>query len=408
MEHSHVMGGSTAARRIHCTASLQAEAKIPDDTTSDYAMQGTVFHSAMEMMLTALDPDAPDYDKEYRQVLRDLKGNDLGYGEQWAITAEQIDTKIIPAWKAFIEVISIYPVDDWFIEQQVSLDDHIPGAFGTSDLLLRDRKNRLHVLDWKFGDGVPVPVEGNLGLTFYGAAALYDPDPELIEFCEGVEEVVFHIVQPRVGSNEVLYTWEIDVAYLDNFVDRAEIAMVEARGENPPFKAGDHCLWCKAKIKCDEYARMGDEALSTQPEGMTVIELAAAIKKADLLTGWIKAVYKKAFEEAEKGVSIPGSKLVNKKPSRAWKDQVKAEKALRSARFKISKMFKKNFISPTQLEKENKKLYDRIEEDQVHLYSSGLTLVRDSDKRPAVVSSMDLLANALEKTEPEKEKEKEK
>lgn len=405
MKHSHVMGGSTAARRINCIGSLKAEAAFnkPDKPPTEYAMRGTVLHAAMEMMLITLDPDAKNYLETYQQVLNDLEGNDLGYGEQWAITPEQINNKIVPAWEAFLEVKEKYSLDDWFIEQQVSLDDQIPGAFGTADLILKDTSNRLHILDWKFGDGVPVPVEGNMGLTFYAAAALYDPDPELIEFCSDVENVALHIVQPRVGSNKVLHTWETDTAYVENFIDIAEEAMTKARGVNPPLKPGDYCRWCNAQINCSAYKNMSSEVLKVKPEDLTELELSEALKKAELLSIWIKNVFEKAQQELEKGVIIPGYKLVNKKPRRAWKDVEAAEKALRSARFKVAKMFSKKLISPTQLEKEDKKLYQRIAKKHVHMHSSGVTVANDLDERPAVTSSMDLLTNALEKSDRKQE-----
>jgi hypothetical protein len=63
-------------------------------------------------------------------------------------------------------------------------------------------------------------------------------------------------------------------------------------------------------------------------------------------------------------------------------------------------MYKRTLLTPAQMEKAIPKLYGEVLSDLVVLKSSGLTVVPDSDKRAAVASSMELLANAI----PEQEK----
>lgn len=395
MEHSHVMGGSTATQRINCLGSLQLEAKAPPKPPSDYATQGSVLHSAMELLLTALDPESRSYEKEYRKALKDLEGQDLGYGEEWAITAEHIKTKIMPAWHAFIEVLNTYELDDWFIEQRVSLEAVIPGAFGTSDLLAIDKERRLHVLDWKFGDGVAVPVEGNMGLAFYAAAAMYDPEPELVDFCKDITGVVMHIVQPRAGANQVLWTWETDEDFIEAFVDQADNAMREANKPDAPCKTGDWCRWCAAKPICPAYGALASDALSKPPKTMTAVELGHYLAIAEQLKSWIDDVYTLAQSELEGGAAVPGWKLVQKRASRSWINEAEVVTLLRRRKVKIDEMYKRTLITPAQAEKKLPKLYSKVLGDLVHSQSSGLTVVSDTDKRAAVTSTMDLLANVL-------------
>jgi hypothetical protein len=389
------MGGSTAAQRINCLASLKLEEKAPPKPQSDYATQGNVFHSAMELLLTALDPESANYEKEYRKALKDLEGQDLGYGEQWAITPEQITTKIIPAWHAFIQILNAYELQDWFIEQRVSLEEVIPGAFGTSDLIGIDINNRLHVLDWKFGEGVSVGVEGNMALAFYAAAALYDTEPELVEFCSDITSVVFHIVQPRVGVNQVLWTWETDEAFIEAFVDQAAAAMERAVRPDAPCKTGDWCRWCAAKPICPAYGELASEALSKPPKSMTAVELGHWLSVAEQLKSWIDDLYTLAQGEMETGAAVPGYKLVQKRASRSWINEAEVAKILRRRKIKIDEIYKRTLLSPAQAEKKLPKLYSKVLADLVHSQSSGLTVVSDTDKRSAVTSTMDLLANAL-------------
>ena len=388
--HSSVMGGSNAGQRVNCPGSYALEQKMPEPPESPYAIQGSVFHTAMEMLLTADPRNA----KELKAVTDDLIGNDLGYGDEWAITLEQINAKILPAWDAWKALVSEYNIDDYFIEVRVSLDTVIPKAFGTVDVLAKDTSKCLHVVDWKFGDGVPVPVEGNMQGLFYAGGALYDEDPEIKEFCEDVSAVAIHIIQPRVGDESVLHTWVTDEATIEQFIDQAVVAVDKATKPDAPIKAGGHCRWCRAKPVCPAHTEAATDALSKSPDAMTATELSAALQQADMLKTWIADVYALAQRELEQGAAVPGYKLVQKQPRRVWVDPEAAEKALRAAKVKVGVMFKRTLLSPTQIQKAVPKVYDTIS-DMVDLRSSGLTVVPDSDKREAVVDQFALLHEAL-------------
>lgn len=393
-EHSNVMGGSTASRRINCIGSYQAEKDIPGEE-SEYAIRGSMLHAAMELILTA----DPQDNNELVAVLSDLDGQDLGFDHE-PIDNDLIQNKLLPAWEAWMDVRDEYELDDWFIETRVSFGDIIPGAFGTSDVIAKDKARRLHVLDWKFGDGVPVPVEGNYGLGFYAGGALYDEDPELMEFCDDVTGIVLHIVQPRVGDSTVLHTWETTEEWVESLVGIAANAVAEALLPNPVRTPGPWCQFCKARVTCDAQQALATQALANAPKSMTSVELSQAMTMAMQLKSWISEVVKLAQAEAESGAVIPGFKLVNKRPTRVWTDEAEAEKLFRNAKVKVSDFKTSKLISPTQAEKLNKRLYADKLSDIVVMHSSGLTLVPESDRRQAVVSGAELLANAL----PEQEK----
>ncbi len=392
LEHSHVMGGSTAKRRINCPGSLQAEKASPEQATSEFAIRGSMLHAAMELLLTA---DPANMTEAY-PLLDELVGQDLGFGEAYEITTELVADKITPALEAWFTVRDSYEWDDWFIEQRVSLESVVPGAFGTTDLLGKDLQKRLHVLDWKFGDGIVVPVEGNEGLGFYAGSALYDDDEELKEFCDDITGVVLHIVQPRVGSDIVLHTWETTEDWIEKLVDQINGAMALARSDDPPLKAGSWCQFCRARVTCSAQQALASMALSNAPKSMTSVDLGAAMTMAQQLKTWIAEVVKLAQAEAEGGAVIPGYKLVNKRPTRVFTDLELAEKRLRNKKIKVGDMYNRKLISPPQAEKLlGKELYGSLLSDIVVMHSSGTTLVADSDKRQAIVSSTELLAAAL-------------
>lgn len=398
-EHSHVMGGSTAERRINCPGSLHLEKAVPDKESSEFAERGSMLHAAMELLLTADPQDAYELDK----MLHELKGQNLGF-DGHEITHELIVEKIKPAWGAWCNLLVDYDLQDWFIEQRVSLEVVVPGAFGTADILAKDGLGRLHVIDWKFGDGIVVPAKENMALLFYAAAALYDESPELVEFTDNIhEEIGLHIIQPRIGQDTVLDSWIVHESIVEKLVDMAAAAIDKAAHDDPPLKPGKWCGFCKARPMCPAQTALATDALSKSPESLSGIELAHAMQMADQLQGWIKEVYRLAQNELEQGASIPGYKLVNKLPRRVWTDPKEAEKRLRASTHKVADIFTKTLISPTQAEKLDARLYNRKLHDIVSMHSSGVTIAPDSDRRQAVVSSAQLLANALPKQKQKQE-----
>jgi hypothetical protein len=353
-----------------------------------------MLHAAMEMLIVA-DPDSV---KAAEPLLADLIGQDLGY-DGHEITQDLVDTKLRPALAAWLEICETYGIDDWFIEEKVSLEALVPGAFGTPDVIAKDREGRFHDLDWKFGDGYEVEVVANDAAAFYTACVKYSDDPELKAFFGEPTGYVFHIVQPRVGGESVYKSWETTDEWLEKWLDQTIEAADAAQQKNPPVKAGKWCKWCRAKPICPAHARMADEALSKEPDAMTSVELADALRKAELLKSWIADVFRLAQAELERGAAVPGWKLVQKMPRRTWRDPAAAEAAMRKARIKVGDIYKKTLLSPTQLQKLKPKLYDKLQSDLVVLHSSGVTVVHDTDKREALSSGMDLLAHAMTKTD---------
>jgi hypothetical protein len=99
---------------------------------------------------------------------------------------------------------------------------------------------------------------------------------------------------------------------------------------------------------------------------------------------WIGAVRKEAMDRALRGEVIEGFKLVQKRPMRKWAAD---DDTVRMVAFDsmIDPMTQPTLRSPADLEKligaqQFKLLFARL----VEYVSSGLTLVAESDRRPAV------------------------
>ena len=399
-EHSHVMGGSTAARRIHCPGSYKYESQVPDKGSSEYADRGSMLHAAMELLLN----EDPANVKEAQPLLNQLVGQNMGF-EGHEITDELIATKISPALYAWWEIDKEYGIEEIFIEQKVSLQTILPGAFGTADIIGRDKSGRLHVLDWKFGDGVPVPVENNLGAGFYAAGVLYDEEePELNEFCQTLPpvdeplEVVLHIIQPRAGYDEYRFTWHTDDKWIESVVNMIVEAGEKMKLDEPPLATGDWCKFCSAKVFCPEYQKLTVAVQGKEPANMSSVELADFLNKAILIDGWVKELWSYAQSQAEQGVQIPGFKLVKGRAgNRKFEDEAEAEAICKKSRVKADAMYDKKLKSPTQLEQTAPNVYKKKLAKLVTRAEGKLTLVPDTDSRPAVEGSMQLLGAELTK-----------
>ena len=152
--HSSLVGGSTASRVINCPGSVALVAKMPPKPSSKYADEGTLLHDVMSDLLSS--------DKRVADFLG-RKYNDI------VLTQDLIDEKIAPALEALNEIDPDMKME-LEVESRVGYGDLIPEAFGSTDVIGRLGKRTI-VLDWKFGDGVPVPAENNKQLLFYAAAA---------------------------------------------------------------------------------------------------------------------------------------------------------------------------------------------------------------------------------------------
>ncbi len=383
--HSSIMGGSTAAQRIYCPGSYKLEKKMPKSGDSTYAKEGTALHHAMEHILLELEPGASATE------LLGMVFNDT------VITHDHIDNKIEPALDAFREICAKYGELDYLIEFKGSLDKVIPGAFGTVDLLGKFKNGPILNLDWKFGDGVPVSVEGNMQLGFYAGCALYSEDPEIIDMLGSTEAVtiIFAIVQPRRGVEGPCYElWETTDEWVEDFLDLALEGYNQAISDDAPIKAGSHCRWCDAKPICPAKQAIIGEAESTRPESMDATSLAKLMDKADELEDWVKSVRKLLRTELDNGATVPGWKLVPKRASRVYTDQVKAQGVL-VRQLKTEAAHKpREIISPAQAEKKlGKQKYSKLLSKYVTLVSSGDTLAKDDDPRPDAGDAVTQLGN---------------
>jgi hypothetical protein len=373
VQHSNIVGGSTAKRVINCPGSVALVQKMPPKPSSKYADEGTLLHNVMAELIMSEEP--PDFYLGTRY-------------EDQILTPELVEEKIWPALRA-LDIIDPDQKMEIEAETRVSFGDLLPGVFGSTDLIGR-LGNRAVVLDWKFGDGVMVEAEENPQLMFYAAAAMRTPEAKWA--FDGATEIEMVIVQPPEVRR-----WVTTPERIAKFENELVVAVKTALKENAPLTAGDHCRWCAGKPICPKMTGAVDRALKVQIEALPAAQISTYLKNADMLEDWIRDLRALALQMLESGAKLPEYKLVAKRAIRSWTDEEKAKVALFAYGLTESEVVEASVVSPAKAEKALKKRKIGLPEDLVVAISSGNTLASVDDPRPEVMLLGKQLNAALSK-----------
>jgi hypothetical protein len=372
MQHSKIVGGSTAKRVIACPGSVALVDTVPPKPSSSYADEGTLLHDTIASVLESdLDP--------YSTV-------GTTYADS-VLTEALVDDKLIPALRALDEIDPKGEME-YAVESRVGFGDFLPDVFGSTDLLGRIG-DRAIVLDWKFGDGVAVEATENAQLLFYAAAA--KRTAETAWAFDGAKEVELIIVQPPF----VIKRWVTTLDRVDAFEKELAAAVKIAMRPDAPLASGDHCKWCAAKPVCPVMTGAVDRALKVKVDALPMDQIAYYLEQAPLVESFIKDLQQLAHGLLEDGHKVPGWKLVNKRAMRQWINEDKAVAFLSSAG--VDAWAEPKPLSPAQAEKALKKANIELPADLIVAVSSGSTLAPESDSRPEVLQIGQILAKALSK-----------
>ena len=372
MQHSSIVGGSTAKRVINCPGSVALVNKMPPKPSSKYADEGTLLHNVIAMVMES--------NREPEDFIGH-KYNDL------ELTSALVEEKLRPALDLFNQIDEGYTME-YMVETEVSFGPVLPGVFGSTDLMGRVG-DVAYVIDWKFGDGVVVEAEENPQLMFYAAAAMRTAKSKWV--FDGAKEVECVIIQPPFVKR-----WRTSFDRIRQFERELFHAVKIAQTETAPLSAGEHCRWCAAKPVCPQQTGAAERALKQQIADLPMEQIAAYLSKADAIEQWLTDVRALALQVLESGGSVPGYKLVAKRATRQWTDEAAAKAAL-LADLPESEVVETSLVSPAQAEKKLKKLKKALPEGVVVSISSGNTLASEDDPRPAIVLIGKQLTAALNK-----------
>lgn len=228
-EHAR-LSASGSKRWMECPGSLLLE-DLYEEQGSEYAEEGTRAHALAEIILrrellnTVLSCDVQElrdkadvemqrYTREYVDYCKDLYDS---------LTLQHKDTVA-------------------FVEEKVRYDEWAPEGYGTVDFCTIGG-DELHIVDLKYGKGVPVSVDGNPQPRLYAKGALQE-----LGFLYVIKKITMHIVQPRLQSisRETIEVAELLKWGRDEVMPKAQRAFNGTREFNP----GEHCKFCKARATC--------------------------------------------------------------------------------------------------------------------------------------------------------------
>lgn len=374
-----LLSASSAARWINCPPSAKICAEIPD-TETVYAAEGTLAHSMCEVKLTAYATATPK--RTITTKLNKLKKDKLYNPEMDGYTDEYAD---------FVKKIALsYPSKAHIaIENKVDFSNYVPDGFGTADCIIL-HGSELHIIDFKYGKGVPVSAEDNSQLKLYALGAL-----NAYGMFYAIKKVFLHIVQPRLNN---FSDWVTDVNALKEWGESIKpIAQLAYEGEGE-FNPGTHCKFCKIKGTCRkraeenlelakyQFAKPASLAKDGEPT-LTDDAVGDILVSAQKLKSWVEDLEKYALSAVLEGKEVKGWKAVEGRGSRCWNGDTDAViQRLAALNYPEDIAFERKMLTAPQLEKViGKNDFANNFSDLVIKTKGKPTLAPESDKRSEYV-----------------------
>lgn len=372
------LSASGSAKWLVCTPSAHLEDQFPDEG-SDFASEGSFAHSVFEQEML-------DY---LGRAVNPLHKNQ----------ADRYDSHALRDYVAMAKYHAIEAIEDArarcndpivLVEQRLDFSPWVNEGFGTGDLVII-ADDLVQILDLKYGKGVFVEAENNSQMRLYGLGAYHE-----LAHLYDIRRVRMTVLQPRLGnfgSEELPIKDLLDWAR-DDVVPKAQLAWEGEGG----FVPGEHCksAFCKARFTCQARAQQAiaiaqQEFAPTppKPESLSVERIAEILPQADLVIDWFTELKAHALRQVtEKGVKIPGFKLVCGRSVRKYKNPEAVAAKLREAEVPEDMIFERSLIGITAMEKMlGKNVFAEVLGDLVSRPEGKPTLAPESDKRPAIASA---------------------
>lgn len=373
-EHA-LLSASSSERWLNCTASARLEETLPDPGSS-YAAEGTLAHKLAELKarkkFTTMKPSV------YKKELAAIKEDPLYQQEMDGHTDTYI-TFLVEQANEFKERPFIA------FEVRVDYSDYAPGGFGTADCVMIGG-DTIHVIDFKYGKGVPVSTEENTQMMLYALGAL---KKYALFYGSSIKRVLVSIVQPRLDS---ISTWETGSSNVEEWgLTTCRPAAEAAFNGTGTFKEGPWCQFCRAKYTCraraSYHTALEDFAFALPPT-LSNEEVGEILTKAQRLKAWVSDLEEYALAAVLKGENIPGWKAVEGRSIRQFSDIDAAFEALINAGTPREMLYEYKPITLTAVEKLlGGKQFEELAGPFVIKPPGKPALVPVTDKRPAYSSA---------------------
>lgn len=358
-----LLSASSSHRWLNCPPSARLGESFADKS-SDFAAEGTDAHTLCEYKLkAALGMPAEDPTEDLGHFNFEMEECANAYA---TFVLEQVET----ARKTCPDPLVL-------IEQRLDFSRYVENGFGTGDCVLIS-DGTLHVVDFKYGQGILVEAQDNPQMKLYALGAL-----EIFDCLYDIQLVAMTIFQPRRDNvsthtvyKESLYQWADEV-----LKPTADLAYA---GEGT-FSCGEWCRFCKARQTCRARAEYNLDLARFEfkaPPLLSDDELGQILAQADELMAWASDVKEYAFREALSGKQWSGWKLVEGRANRRYTDEHVVAAAVSAAGFDPHDKKVLGITAMTTLL--GKSRFEEIVSAFIEKPKGKPTLVPASDKRPAI------------------------
>ncbi|MFB6473315.1 DUF2800 domain-containing protein [Paenibacillus glucanolyticus] len=370
-ERAHALLSASGAHRwLHCTPSARLEETLPD-TESEAAKKGTLAHEIAELKLQKVFSGLPT--RKYNAELKKYKAHEL---------YEPIMDDHTDAYLDYIQsIVHTFPSPPFVaIERKVDLSDYVPESFGTSDCIIIGA-GKLYVIDYKNGQGVPVPAQDNPQMKLYALGAF-----KAFSLLFPIQEVHVAIVQPKVWDQPS--EWSLSAADLLAWGESIKPIAAKAFAGEGGYTTGEHCGFCRARDTCrarvEQLLSIEDKA-PLKPPLISWDEVGDVLRRADGLVSWYNSLKKLALAEVLKGTAVGGWKAVAGRGGREYADLDAAFKHLQEKGIDEAVLYERKPLTPPALEEVlGKKQYLELLEESGHVIKrpGSPTLAPADDPRP--------------------------
>ena len=370
------LNSSGAHRWMNCPGSVKISEQFPA-SSSIYADEGTLAHDAAEQLIKSGKISAAHKKKinTFYEEHPELSGD-----------ADQVIKTLEPyvdfVKEEFTDAVMHDGGAQLLTEQRVDLTAWIPGGFGTTDVAIIGGKT-LHIIDLKYGKGVPVFAEGNPQLRLYALGTL-----AMLEMVYDIDEVKMTIYQPRIDnvSSDTISAAELKSWGENEVKPAAELAL----SDNAPFAAGSWCQFCPARQQCRTRAENYMSLAEYKKKALlSVEEIGKILGDVDGLVKWAEDLKEGALTRALEGENFPGWKVVEGRSIRKYsgtEDEIVRQ--CEGAGYDHALLYETKLLTVSAMEKMmGKKQFAEVLGDYVEKPAGKPTLAPESDKRPAIVNA---------------------
>ncbi len=359
-----LLSASSSSRWLACPPSAVANEAYPNQETS-FAQEGTTAHEVAEVIARARlegrgEPDFSELPEGYTREMVECAKEYADYIEE---QKKSNDATVL-------------------LEVRVDFSPWVPDGFGTCDCLIV-QEDTMTIIDYKYGQGVPVSATNNSQLRLYSLGAMND-----YGFLLGVKKVEMHIFQPRLNNIQAdKSTVEELMEWAEKTVKPTAEKAIKGKGKYNP---GEHCRFCQHGGKCRALTRLCTEYVDTH--GLKVSlpvlaphEVSDVLRMEPLITLWLKKVKEQALTTLMSGEELPGYKLVEGKlGNRKWRDEKTVLHILNGAGYEDEEITETKVLSPSQMDKAiGKKKVAELLEEYIDRAPGAPTIAPITDKRPA-------------------------